>query len=340
MEQKAGPLLEVEAVGAAHDGVPALHEVSLNLAAGEVLAVLGPSGCGKSTLLRTIAGLEPLSSGRIRCAGQDLAGVPPHRREFALMFQDGQLFTHLDVAANVGYGLKLRRVPARERAARVAELLDVVGLAGYERRLPQTLSGGERQRVALARALAPRPRLVLLDEPLSALDASLREHLAEEVADILRRAGTTALWVTHDHEEAFAVASSLALMRQGRIVQTGPVAEVWAHPVDAWAAEFLGYARVVSGAAARALLGEDQGGGQVALRRSALVVDPAGAFSAVVRSARSTPDGVRLEVELDRVRDGSGGPLVVDAVAGAGAGHGPGSVVRLRVDPTRLARLG
>ena len=227
--------------------------MTLDLPDGEVLAVLGPSGCGKSTLLRAIAGLEPLAAGSIAWDGGDQAGVPTHRRGFALMFQDGQLFDHLTVARNVGYALRLRRAP--DTARQVAELLELVGLPSYADRMPGTLSGGERQRVALARSLAVRPRLLLLDEPLSALDTGLRERLAGDLGRILREAGTTALLVTHDHEEAFAVADRLAVMRAGRIVQQGDIAEVWREPVDPATALFLGYARVLTGEPAARLLG-------------------------------------------------------------------------------------
>jgi len=221
---------------------PAVDEVTLEVAAGEVLALLGPSGCGKSSLLRAVAGLEPLVTGRVSWDGQDLAELPVHRRGFGLMFQDGQLFPHRDVAGNVAFGLQMA---GRRDRARVAELLDLVGLAGYERRPISTLSGGEQQRVALARALAPRPRLLLLDEPLSALDRGLRERLAVEIGGILRATGTTAVYVTHDHDEAFTLAHRVALMRAGRVIQTGSPDELWAAPIDAEAAAFLGY-RVVT----------------------------------------------------------------------------------------------
>jgi thiamine transport system ATP-binding protein len=203
--------------------VDAVDRVDLDLPAGSVTAVLGPSGCGKSTLLRAIAGLEQPSAGAVTCDGVDLVGTPVHRRGFALMFQDGQLFPHQSVARNVGYPLRLRRQSRSDVAARVDELLDLVGLTGYQNRLPATLSGGERQRVALARSLAVEPRLLLLDEPLSALDRGMRDRLAGELHDILRRAGTTALVVTHDHEEAFAIADRIAVMRNGRLVQVGPL---------------------------------------------------------------------------------------------------------------------
>jgi thiamine transport system ATP-binding protein len=326
-------MLSLDHVSIDYDGVPAVVDASLSLTEGDVLAVLGPSGSGKSTLLRAIAGLEPVAGGRIAWDGADLRGVPTHRRGFALMFQDGQLFGHLTVARNVGYALRLRRTP--NAAARVRELLALVGLEGYEERLPATLSGGERQRVALARALAVQPRLLLLDEPLSALDAGLRERLAADLRDILRRAGTTALMVTHDQEEAFTVASRLAVMRAGRIVQQGDIGAVWRAPVDAETALFLGYARVLEGHPAHALLraaGLREHDAAVAVRRSALVVDPAGPLAGTVRSARATPEQLRLVVDVDGVG-------AIDAVARLDAHAAPGDRVSIVVDASRLAAL-
>ena len=327
-------MLELCDVSVRYGHTIAVDDVTLDLPAGQVLAVLGPSGCGKSTLLRAVAGLEPLSHGAIRAGGQDLAGVPTHKRGFALMFQDGQLFAHLTVARNVAYALKLRRTPSSRTAARVGELLELVGLTGYDDRLPATLSGGERQRVALARALAVEPRLLLLDEPLSALDATLRERLAGELREILTLAGTTALLVTHDHEEAFALADRLAVMREGRVVQSGVIEEVWREPVDEETALFLGYARVLRDDAADRVLASAglPGAHAVAVRRSALVVDPAGGLAARVESARVTPDQVRLVVAIDGIGQ-------LDAVAPLGSRVAPGDPVRLRVDVTRLAGL-
>ncbi len=327
-------MLQLTDVTVRYGDAVAVDDVSLDLAAGQVLAVLGPSGCGKSTLLRAVAGLEPLSSGSISCDGADLAGTPTHRRGFALMFQDGQLFAHLTVARNVAYALKLRRTPSARVAARVRELLELVGLVGYGDRLPGTLSGGERQRVALARALAVEPRLLLLDEPLSALDATLRERLAGELREILHAAGTTALLVTHDHDEAFALADRLAVMQDGRVVQSGAIEEVWRSPVDEETALFLGYARVLRGESAARVLGAAglPRTPAVALRRSALVVDTSGPIEARVESARVTPERVRLTV----VADGVG---TVDAVAALGSRVSPGDIVALRVEVTRLAVL-
>lgn len=196
---------------------PVLRGASFDVEQGEVIALLGPSGGGKSTLLRAIAGLEPLSAGSISWDGIDLAGVPPHRRGFGLVFQDGQLFVHRNVAENVAYGLRVRKVPKHARMARVSELLDLVGLSGFEHRHVADLSGGERQRIALARSLAPNPKLLLLDEPLSALDRSLRERLAVDLAHLLRRTETTTILVTHDEEEARAIADRVLRLRDGRV---------------------------------------------------------------------------------------------------------------------------
>lgn len=327
-------MLSLRDVTVTLDGTPVVTDVSLDLPDGQVLAVLGPSGSGKSTLLRAVAGLED-AAGEIRWDGRPLDGVPTHQRGFALMFQDGQLFDHLTVGGNVGYPLRLRRVRGDALRRRVEELLELVGLGGYAGRRPATLSGGERQRVALARALAVEPRLLLLDEPLSALDAGLRERLAGDLRRILTEAGTTALLVTHDHDEAFAVADRLAVLRAGRLVQEGTIGEVWRAPVDADTALFLGYARVLTGAAAVRLLTTAglPAAPEVALRRSALVVDATGTVEATVLSARMTPDQVRLVVDLDGV-----GPL--DAVAALDAHPGAGDRVRLRLEVSRLAAIG
>lgn len=311
----------------------AVDDVALSVPTGSVVAVLGPSGCGKSTLLRTVAGLERPAAGSVSFDGRDLAGVPTHRRGFALMFQDGQLFEHLDVAANVAYSLRLRKVARAARRARVAELLDLVGLQGYAGRLPGTLSGGERQRVALARALAVEPRLLLLDEPLSALDRGLRERLATDLHDILRAAGATAMLVTHDQEEAFAVADRMAVMRAGRIVQQGALDEVWRRPADGWTAEFLGYATVLTGEAARRLRSLAAPGSDwesVALRRSALRVQPDGPLAATVTEARVTPDQIRVQLDVE----GAGS---LPGVADPGSDVRLGARVRVALDTSRIA---
>src|SRR5690606_29485667 len=217
----------------------AVDRVDLDIADGERVAVLGPSGCGKSTLLRAIGGLEHLDTGTVSWDGQDLAEVPPHRRRFGLMFQGYSLFPHLSVGDNVAFGLRMERRPAVDVDRRVAEVLDWVGMAGFADRSVENLSGGEQQRVALARTIAPEPRMVMLDEPLGALDRALRERLIVEMTDLLARAGTTALYVTHDHDEATAIADRVAIMRAGRIVQVGPMPDLRSTPADEWVADFL-----------------------------------------------------------------------------------------------------
>lgn len=231
--------LIIDSVDVFYDSVHAVKDVSLMLPAGQVLALLGPSGSGKSSLLRAIAGLEK-ANGRIVFDGEDVARTPVHRRGFGLMFQDGQLFNHRSVGGNVAYGLK-GRLPRDAWDARVNELLDLVGLPGYADRPVSTLSGGQAQRVALARALAPAPQLLLLDEPLSALDRSLREQLAVEVRSIVQKAGTTAVYVTHDQDEAFTVADTIAVLEDGSLSRIGTPEEVWSSPGSRLVAEFLGY---------------------------------------------------------------------------------------------------
>jgi len=240
-------LLSVISIAQTYAGVPVIQDISFEAAAQEVVCLLGPSGCGKTTLLRTIAGLEAPDGGRILLDGQDLADLPVHRRGLGLMFQDYALFPHKDVAGNVSFGLRILGLSADEIRERVAEVLELVGLSGYDRRRVFELSGGEQQRVALARSLAPRPRLLMLDEPLGSLDRALREELMGELRSILRRVGVTTLYVTHDQEEAFAVADRVVVMRQGRIVQQGAPQEVYRHPADSWVARFLGLNNLLPG---------------------------------------------------------------------------------------------
>ncbi|MFE3771838.1 ABC transporter ATP-binding protein [Streptomyces sp. NPDC057579] len=224
---------------------PALDGVDLDVAAHEIVCVLGPSGSGKSTLLRVVAGLQHPDEGAVLLEGCDQVGVPTHRRGVGLMFQDHQLFPQRDVAGNIAFGLRMRRSPRAEQERAVTELLDLVGLPGAGRRAVASLSGGEQQRVALARALAPRPRLLMLDEPLGQLDRGLRERLVVELRRLFRELGTTVLAVTHDQGEAFALADRVVVMRDGRIAQSGTPLEVWQRPANAFVARFLGFDNVV-----------------------------------------------------------------------------------------------
>ena len=223
--------------------VAAVDGVDLEVGVGEVVALLGASGSGKSSLLRAVAGLEPVSGGDVAWAGRSVVRTPVHRRGFGLMFQDGQLFPFRDVAGNVAYGLTGMTRPERDR--RVAQVLDLVGLGGYGGRAVTTLSGGQAQRVALARALAPRPRLLLLDEPLSALDRALREQLSLDLRTILREQGMTALYVTHDQDEAMTVADRVGVMADGRLARLDVPERLWGDPGSRQVAEFLGYSPVL-----------------------------------------------------------------------------------------------
>ena len=214
-------MLRLDAVTVDFGARRALDAVDLEVADHETVCVLGPSGSGKSTLLRVVAGLQDPAAGRVFLSGQDRTQEPPHRREVGLMFQDHQLFPQRDVGGNVAFGLRMRRAGRTETAERVAELLDMVGLPGAQRRAVSALSGGEQQRVALARALAPQPRLLMLDEPLGQLDRGLRERLVVELRALFHRLRTTVLAVTHDQSEAFVLADRVVVMDEGRIAQAG-----------------------------------------------------------------------------------------------------------------------
>ena len=241
--------LQIDSIRRSFDGTPVLQDISFTLAPGTIGCLLGPSGCGKTTLLRIIAGFEAADAGRVLADGQALTapGVqrPPHERRIGMVFQDHALFPHLDVLGNVAFGLHAR--PAAERRARALELIDAVGLAGLAARRPHELSGGQQQRVALARALAPGPQLLLLDEPLSSLDAELRRQLGAELRLLLKRYGTTALLVTHDQQEAFAIADEVGVMRDGRIEQWATPYDLYHRPATRFVAEFVGSGTFVVG---------------------------------------------------------------------------------------------
>ncbi|MFC3850387.1 ABC transporter ATP-binding protein [Corynebacterium hansenii] len=265
----APPALSISGLCAGYDGSPVLRDIDLEVAEGELLAVLGPSGCGKTTLLRVLAGLMPATAGTVHLAGRRVvdgpSGVPPERRRVGLVPQDASLFPHLDVADNVGFGLgrRLPRLPFTRRGRsvpdRVMELLEIVGIPELAHRMPSELSGGQAQRVSLARALAPNPDLVLLDEPFSALDAALRTRLRGEVREILAAHGATGLLVTHDQDEALSTADRVAIVESGRIIQCDAPEEVYSRPATAWVAGFVGTCSLlrgrVDGPIARSALG-------------------------------------------------------------------------------------
>ena len=299
-------MLECIDVSLRYGSVQALAGASLTLSARATGAVIGPSGSGKSTLLRVITGLERPDAGSVRWAGAALDGVPAHQRGFGLMFQDYALFPHLDVAANIGFSLDVAGWPPATTERRVDELLELVGLEGFAGRTVDRLSGGEQQRVALARTLASSPQLVLLDEPLGALDRALRDELLPEMRRIFTTLGSTVLYVTHDHDEAFAVANEVFVMRSGELVGHGTPEELWRRPPDLETARFFGFepeiAAVVSSGVADLEFGSlavdvADGSYVAAFAPGAAVLDPAGNVSATVMTSRYTTQGHVLMVE-------------------------------------------
>lgn len=314
-------MLTVREMEVRYGDTAAVAGVDLDIADGEVACILGPSGCGKSSLLRGVAGLEPLTAGTVAWDGADLAPVPPHRRNLGLMFQDHALFPHRDVLGNVAFGLRMQRMPRARIDARAREVLALVGLAGYEHRRVSALSGGEQQRVALARALAPAPRLLMLDEPLGSLDRSLRDRLVLELRDLFVRLGVTALFVTHDHDEAFAIADRVAVMRAGRIEQMGGPEDVWRHPATEFVARFLGYN-----------VTEQLGPRRAAVRPDGLRLDAAGPIAGVV--IRRT---FRRDHFLVTVKVADGAPLEV-AVRG-GTVPDLGDSVHVAVESSAVVEL-
>jgi putrescine transport system ATP-binding protein len=241
------PLVRFEAVSKHYSEVAAVERLTLDIFPGEFFALLGPSGSGKTTLLRLLAGFETVDEGCILLDGTDLAGVPPHKRPLNMMFQSYALFPHLSVGQNVAFGLKQEGVPKSEIAARVDEMLALVKLDGLERRKPHQLSGGQRQRVALARALVKRPRVLLLDEPLAALDKKLRGETQFELMHLKDRLGLTFIIVTHDQEEAMTVADRMGVMQGGRLIQVGPPSVVYEQPNSRWVADFIGDVNLIEG---------------------------------------------------------------------------------------------
>lgn len=247
-------MLDIENLVVSYGQNEVLHGIHLTIEQGEIICLLGPSGCGKTTLLRTIAGLEQHSKGDIRINGQSIVNTPVHKRGFGLMFQDFALFPHLNVIRNVTFGLEMQGVGAEKKRELANQALKLVGLDGFQKRDVGQLSGGEKQRVALARSLAPSPRLLMLDEPLGSLDAALRGHLALELREIIKRVGLTAIYVTHDQQEAFAIADRVVVMNQGYIEQVAPPEQIYRKPETVFTAQFLGLDNIVSGKVVERLL--------------------------------------------------------------------------------------
>jgi putrescine transport system ATP-binding protein len=297
----AEPLVRFEAVSKRFGNFVAVERLSLDIFEREFFALLGPSGCGKTTLLRMLAGFERPSEGRILLEGADISGVPPHRRPVNMMFQSYALFPHLTVEGNIAFGLKQDGMPKPEIAERVREMLALVKLEGFGAREPHQLSGGQRQRVALARALAKRPRVLLLDEPLSALDRKLREDTRFELMELQEKLGLTFVIVTHDQEEAMTLADRIGVMNAGRLAQVATPSDIYEHPNSRWVADFIGDVNLIEGRVASSFLGhvliESEACGRV------MVTHPTDAAVGAAVAVAVRPEKVRIDTTASRAND-------------------------------------
>ncbi len=321
-------MLEVSRLTIRFDETPALDGADLTVEDRSIHVLMGPSGSGKSTMLRAIAGLEDPETGDIAWNGRSVLGVPVHKRGFGLMFQDYALFPHRDVAGNVAFGLRMQRSDSATIHRRVDEVLELVGLPGHGDRSVGTLSGGERQRVALARTLAPRPRLVLLDEPLGALDRSLREHLLVEMRSIFDQVEATVLYVTHDREEAFTIADRVAVIRDGGIVADDTPEGLWRRPPDGWTARFIGLENLCT-ASRLVELGVQPPSATAktgVIPPEAITLSPTGSHAGTVAGSFFRGGAYRIELGL-----GAGSTLVT----WSSTGHEPGAS-RFEIDETRI----
>lgn len=342
-------MLMLREIACSFDDVVVLCGIDLQVAHGEIVCLLGPSGCGKTTLLRIIAGLEQADEGDVLIEGHSISRVPVHQRGFGLMFQDFALFPHLNVEKNVMFGLRMRGDSASEQRERAREVLELVGLAGFADRDVSQLSGGEKQRVALARSLAPNPRLLMLDEPLGSLDASLRERLAVDLRSIIKRIGLTAIHVTHDQQEAFAIADRVAVMNAGRIEQVDTPEALYRKPATIFTAKFLGLNNILpaendANDAVREVLGEQLPqpltGASVLLHPDGIRIAAAtSGDEGYIISGRVIERLFRGNMYLLRIRHETGFMLTFTHVLHEGPVPEVGQDIRLRVSPDAIIPL-
>ncbi|MFG0323242.1 MULTISPECIES: ABC transporter ATP-binding protein [Pseudomonas] len=325
--------VSVQKLQKSYAGSPVFESIDCHIERGEFVTLLGPSGCGKSTLLRCIAGLTPVDSGQILLDGQDIVPLSPQKRGIGMVFQSYALFPNMTVEQNVAFGLRMQKVKADESQLRVHEVLALVELGKFAGRYPHQLSGGQCQRVALARSLVTRPRLLLLDEPLSALDARIRKHLREQIRAIQRELGLTTIFVTHDQEEALTMSDRIFLMNQGRIVQSGDAETLYTAPVDLFAAGFIGNYNLLDADSASRLL-QRPVASRLAIRPESITLGEHGELDAEVRSHSLLGNVIRYRVRVREVE------LVVDVLNRSPADlHADGKRVSVSIDPTALREV-
>lgn len=324
--------LSIQGLHKSYGATSIFSDINCEIGKGEFVTLLGPSGCGKSTLLRCIAGLTEVNGGKILLEGNDLVPLAPQKRDIGMVFQSYALFPNMSVQQNVAFGLRMQKVSKEESAKRVKEALDMVELGTFAERYPHQLSGGQCQRVALARSLVTRPRLLLLDEPLSALDARIRKHLREQIRSIQQELGLTTIFVTHDQEEALTMSDRIFLMNAGKIVQSGDAETLYTAPVDAFAAGFIGnYNLLDADAASRLFLRPVSS--RVAIRPEAISLG-GGDIDAQVRSHSLLGNVIRYRVEARGVE------LVVDVLnRSAGDVHGNGTQLTLSIDSDAIREV-
>ncbi|MDX7901256.1 ABC transporter ATP-binding protein [Aeromonas media] len=331
--------LEVNQLHKSYGDTPVFEGIEFGIRKGELVTLLGPSGCGKSTLLRALAGLTPVDGGQVRVAGEDITWQAPQKRGIGMVFQSYALFPNMTVWDNVAFGLKMKPQPGRELAASVKEALALVELTGFERRYPAELSGGQRQRVALARALVVQPRILLLDEPLSALDARIRRSLRQQIREIQQRLELTTIFVTHDQEEALTLSDRIFLMNKGSIVQSGTPEQIYTRPASEFVAGFIGNYNLLGAEQGKSLFGP-RFQGKLALRPESITLLPAGATSSepslpgIVRQQQLLGNVIRYQVECEA------GLLTVDCLNRcAGDLLAVGSAVTLAVARDQLCEV-